>query len=85
MSRHVLPVNYVDVLPVLGAAIALPLLRLARVSVPQWCAQAALTITGHLRPRPPRSVEHALQTAFAELDKDLAALLGDRNPRRGSR
>jgi len=85
MSRPVLHVNYVDVLPVLGAVMALSWLRLARVSVPQWCAQAALTITGHLRPRPPRSVEHALQTAFAELDKDLAALLGDRNPRRGSR
>ena len=85
MSRRVLHVNYVDVLPMLGAATDLPLAQLARVSVRQRCAQAMLTVTGHLRPRPARSVEDALRAAFAELDKDLAALLGDRNPRRGRR
>lgn len=85
MSRHFLHANYVGLLPVLGAVIAFTWLTLARVSARQWCAQAALTITGHLRRRPARSVESALLAAFAELDKDLAALLGDRNPRRGRR
>ncbi len=84
MLRRVLHVNYVDVLPVLGATTFL-WLTLARVSMRQWCAQAMLTVTGHLRPRPARSVEDALRAAFAELDKDLAALLGDRDPRRGLR
>ncbi len=83
MSRHVLHVNYVDVLPVLGVVILFPWLRLARVSVRQRCAQAVLTITGYLRPRPARSVEDALRAAFAELDRDLVTLLGDRDPRRG--
>ena len=84
MLRRVLHVNYVDVLPMLGA-MTFPWLTLARVSTRQWCAQAMLTVTGHLRPRPARSVEDALRAAFAELDNDLAALLGDRNPRRGLR
>ena len=83
MSRHVLHGNYVDVLPVLGAVIFFLWLRLARGGVRQWCAQAVLTITGYLRPRPARSVEGALRAAFDELDRDLVALLGDRNPRRG--
>ena len=83
MSRHV-PVNYADVLPMLGAAMLIWLL-LAGVSVRQRCAQAMLTMTGYLRPRPARAAENTLRAAFAELDMDLAALLGDRNPRRGHR
>ena len=84
MSRHVLHVNYVDVLPLVGAAAVFLWLRLARVSVRQRCAQALLTVTGSLRPRPARAVEDALRAAFAELDRDLAALLGDRASRPGS-
>jgi hypothetical protein len=78
MSRHVHQVNYVGLLPVLGAAAIFPWIRLAGVSVRERCAQAMLTVTGYLRPRPARAVENALRAAFAELDRDLAALLGDR-------
>jgi hypothetical protein len=85
MSRRVLHENYADMLPMLGATLTFLWLNLARVGVRQRCAQAMLTVTGHLRPRPARSAEYALGAAFAELDKDLAALLGDRNPRRGLR
>ncbi|HEX9042164.1 MAG TPA: hypothetical protein VF838_14240 [Trebonia sp.] len=85
MSQHVLRANYVDVLPMLGVAMLLLWLALTGVSVRQWCAQAALTVTGYLRPRPARPVEDALRAAFAELDRDLAGLLGDRNPRRRNR
>jgi hypothetical protein len=74
-------VNYVDVLPVLGAAITFLWITCVSVSGRQRCAQAMLTITGYFRPRPARSVEDALRAAFAELDRDLAALLGDRHPR----
>jgi hypothetical protein len=82
MSRQVLHVNYVEVLPVLGAAMIFLGLMLAGVSVQRRCAHAVLTVTGYLRPRPARSAEDALRAAFAELDTDLAALLGDRNPHR---
>ena len=85
MSRHGLHVNYVDVLPMLGAAVAFLWLMLSGVSVRHRCAQAVLTVTGYLRPRPARSVEETLRAAFAELDRDLAALLGDRNPHREGR
>ena len=82
MSRHVLHMYYVDVLPMLGTAMIVLSLMLAGVSVRQRCAQAMLTVTGYLRPRPAQSVEDALRTAFAELDRDLAALLVDRNTHR---
>jgi hypothetical protein len=82
MSRRVLHVNYVDVLPMLGGAMVFLWIWLANVSVPHRCAQAMLTVTGYLRPRPARAVENALRAAFAELDRDLAALLGDRAHRR---
>ena len=80
MSRQVLHVNYAEVLPMLSAAMLVLWLMLAGISLRQRCAQALLTVTGYLRPRPARSVEEALRAAFAELDRDLAALLGDRNP-----
>jgi hypothetical protein len=83
MSRHVLHENYVEGLPVLGVAVIVRWVMLTCVGGRRRCAQAMLTVTGYLRPRPARSVEDALRAAFAELDRDLAALLGDRYPRRG--
>jgi hypothetical protein len=85
MSRHVIHANYVEVLPMLSAAMIVLWLMLIGGSVRQRCARAMLTVTGYLRPRPDRAVEDALRAAFAELDRDLAALLGDRNPHREGR
>jgi len=79
MSRHV-PVNYADVLPMLGTAMLLLWFLLAGGSVRRRCAQAMLTMTGYLRPRPARAVEDTLRAAFAELDRDLAALLDHHAP-----
>jgi hypothetical protein len=39
---------------------------------------AALTVSGHLRPGPDPACERALRAAFAELDAELAEILGDR-------
>jgi hypothetical protein len=73
-------VHYVDVLPMLGLALMFLWLRLIGVSVRARFAHAALTVTGYLRPRPDPAVEDALRTAFADLDQDLARILGDRTP-----
>ena len=81
MSRHVLSIGFVDVLPMLGVALVFLWLRVTRISVRELCAHAALTVTGYLRPRPAPALERALRTAFADLDTDLAAILGDRIPR----
>ena len=81
MSRHVLSVHYVDVLPMLGLALVFLCLWLTGVSLRGLCAYAALTVTGYLRPRPDPAVERALRAAFSELDRDLALILGDRTPR----
>ena len=81
MSRHVLSVRYVDVLPMLGLALVFLWLRITGFSVRKLCAHAALTVTGYFRPRPAPALERALRTAFADLDKDLAAILANRTPR----
>jgi hypothetical protein len=81
MSQRLLSVHYVDILLMLGIALAFLGLRLARVNVRELYAQAALTVTGYLRPRPDPAIEHALRTAFADVDRELAEILGDRTPR----
>jgi len=65
----------------LGLALVFLWLRLTGVSLRELFAHAALTVTGYLRPRPDPAVEHALRAAFADLDRDLAEILGDRIPR----
>ena len=82
MLPHLLSVRYVDVLPVLGVVLAFFAgLRLTGVSVREFFAHAVLTVSGYLRPRPDPAVEHALRTAFAEVDRELAGILGDRTRR----
>jgi hypothetical protein len=81
MSRYVLSVRYVDVVLMLSLALVFLWLRITGISVRKLCAHAALTVTGYLRPRPAPALERALRTAFADLDKDLAAILADRTPR----
>lgn len=80
MTRHMFSVHYVDVLPMLGLALVFLWLRLIGVSVRALLANAALTATGYLRPRPNPAVEDALRAAFADLDRDLARILGERAP-----
>ena len=43
-----------------------------------FLANAALTVSGHLRRRPDPASESALRAAFAELDAELAVILGNR-------
>jgi hypothetical protein len=81
MSRHAFTFHYVDLLLMLGLALVFLGLWLIRVSVRELLAQAALTMTGHLRRRPDPAVERALRTAFAEVDRELAGILGHRTPR----
>jgi hypothetical protein len=80
MARQMFSVHYVDVLLMLGLALVFLWLRFIGVSVRALFANATLTVTGYLRPRPNPAVEDALRTAFAELDRDLARILGVRTP-----
>jgi len=43
-----------------------------------FLAHAVHTVFGHLRRRPDPACERALRTAFAELDAELEAILGNR-------
>jgi hypothetical protein len=78
VSRHALSIPSIDALAMLGTAIVLPWLRLRSVSVRGLCEQAALTVSGHLHRPPDPVLENALRNAFAELDEELGAVLGDR-------
>ena len=71
-----------DVLTLLSLVTVFVWMRLTGVSVRDLGARAALTVTGYLRPRPDPAAEQALRAAFAELDRDLAEILGDRTVRR---
>jgi hypothetical protein len=51
---------------------------MGRFSFGDFLAHAALTVSGHLRRRPDPACESALRAAFAELDAELAAILGNR-------
>ena len=81
MSRHTLGVPFFDALAMLSIAMVFLWTRLTAVSIRELGARAALTAGGHLRPRPDPAVEQALRKAFAELDRDLAEILGDRTVR----
>ena len=50
----------------------------ASFSIRDLLGHAALTVSGHLRPGPDPKCESALRAAFAELDAELAEILGDR-------
>jgi hypothetical protein len=76
MSRHALSFNYADVLGMLGTGMIFLWLQLTGLSMRELGAQAVLTMDGYLRRRPDPTVENALRTAFTELDKDLASILG---------
>ena len=43
-----------------------------------FLVHAVHTVSGYLRRRPDPACERALRTAFAELDAELAAILGNR-------
>jgi hypothetical protein len=77
-QQSALSASSFDVLAALGIAMVILWLRLTSVSVRDLGARAALTVTGYLRPRPDPAAEQALRAAFAELDRDLAEILGDR-------
>ncbi|HEY1821522.1 MAG TPA: hypothetical protein VGG83_16480 [Trebonia sp.] len=74
MSRHALTFRYVDVLPMIGFG--------SRREVWKLLERAALTVTGYFRRRPDPRLENALRAAFADIDRGLAEILGDRRPDR---
>jgi hypothetical protein len=85
MPRPSLDLTLTDVLLMLGTAVTFLWLNLLGTDLRARCADAALAMTGYLRPRPDPAAEAVLRSAFAELDGELAAILGDRRKPRGGR
>jgi hypothetical protein len=51
---------------------------MGKFSMGGFVARAALTVSGYLRRGPDPACESALRAAFAELDAELALILGHR-------
>jgi hypothetical protein len=81
VPREAFNVPYVDGLALLGLAVVFLWLRLIGISLRELCDRTVLTLTGYLRRRPDPRTEDALRAAFAELDANLAEILGDRTRR----
>lgn len=81
MPRHAFSVTFLESLAMLSVAMILLWVQVIGGRVKQASADAALTVTGYLRPRPDPALEDTLRTALADLDRELAAVLGDRTPR----
>jgi hypothetical protein len=78
MSRCLLSARSVAMLPAFGLAAILLWCWLACDNLRDHCSGAVLTVTGHLRHRPDPALERTLRAAFTDLDKELAAILAER-------
>ncbi|WP_300610108.1 hypothetical protein [Trebonia sp.] len=78
---HSVGIDYATVSVMFGVGLVMLWLLLAGYSVKSLSADALLSLTGHLRTPPEPWLENALRNAFAEFDRELAAILHDRcNP-----
>lgn len=78
---HSAGISYVSVSVMFGVALLVLWLLLAGYSIRDLSARAILCLSGHLRTPPDPWLERALRSAFAEFDRELAAILNDRgNP-----
>jgi hypothetical protein len=78
MVNHGLNVPYSDTSVMLGLGLVVLWLRLGGRNLRELLAQAMFSVSGYLRPGPDPAMECALRSAFAQLDKELAAVLADR-------
>ncbi len=78
MAHHAFSVPYADMSAMLGLALVVLWLQLCGKNLRDLFAQAALSLSGYLRPRPAQALARTLRSAFTQLDKELAAVLGDR-------
>jgi hypothetical protein len=81
MTRYAFYVPYVDGLALLSAAVVFLWLQLMGLCPRELCGRALLTVSGYLRRPPDRAAENALRAVFADIDRDLAGILGDRTRR----
>jgi hypothetical protein len=85
MTRYAFNVPYVDGLGLLSAAMVILWLRLMGFCPRELYGRALLTVSGYLRRPPDRAAENTLRAVFADIDRDLAGILGDRSRRLTSR
>jgi hypothetical protein len=72
-------ISYKSVSLVFGAGLLALWLLLSRYGIKELSSRAITSLSGHLRARPDPWLERALREAFAEFDRELAAILHDRD------
>jgi hypothetical protein len=75
---NTLDIHDTAVIAMFGVGLFMLWLLLAGYTIKDLSAKAILTLTGHLRTPPDPWLESALRNAFAEFDRELAAILHDR-------
>jgi len=76
---NTLDIHYTAVCVMFGVGLFMLWLLLAGYTLKDLSAKAILSLTGHLRTPPDPWLESALRNAFAEFDRELAAILHDRS------
>jgi len=75
---NTLDIHDTAVCAMFGVGLFMLWLLLAGYTIKDLSAKAILSLTGHLRTRPDPWLETALRNAFAEFDRELAAIMLDR-------
>lgn len=73
--RNTLNIHDTVVIAMFGVGLFMLWLLLAGYTIKDLSAKVMLTLTGHLRTPPDPWLESALRNAFAEFDRELAAIL----------
>jgi hypothetical protein len=82
---NTLDIQDTAVIAMFGVGLFMLWVLLAGYTIKDLSAKAILTLSGHLRTRPDPWLESALRNAFAEFDRELAAILHDRGYQAGPR
>jgi hypothetical protein len=72
-------ISYSSVSLMLGAGLLTLWLLLPGCNIKELSSRMITSLSGHLRARPDPWLECALRDAFSKFDRELTAILGDRN------
>jgi hypothetical protein len=76
-------INYSNVSLMLGAGLLTLWLLLSSCNIRELSSRAITNLSGYLRARPDPWLECALRDAFSKFDRELSAILRDRDLPRG--
>lgn len=73
-------ISYSSVSLMFGAGLLTLWLSLPKYTIKELSSRAITSLSGHFRARPDPRLECALRDAFSKFDRELTAILHDRDP-----